>query len=43
MNQTPLYVAARNGNLSVVKFLLEKQADAHILSEVDEGEYETPL
>ena len=43
MNQTPLYLACRNGNLSVVKFLLSQQADPHILSEVDEEEKETPL
>jgi ankyrin repeat protein len=43
MNQTPLYLACRNGNLSVVKFLIEQQADPHILSNVDEEEKESTL
>ena len=38
LNQTPLYLACRNGNLSIVKFLISEQADPHILSSVDDSE-----
>jgi ankyrin repeat protein len=43
MNQTPLYLACRNGNLSIVQFLLEQQADPHLLSNVDDHEKENIL
>ena len=43
MNQTPIYVGCRNGNLKIVQLLLDQQADPHILSEVDDEEYETAL
>jgi hypothetical protein len=43
MNQTPLYVACRNGNLAVVTFLVREGADPHIMSSIDNDEEETPL
>jgi len=43
MNQTPIYLACRNGNLSIVKFLIQQEADPHILSDVDDEEKESPL
>lgn len=43
LNQTPLYLACRNGNLAVVTFFVEQQADPHLLSNIDDDEQETPL
>lgn len=43
MNQTPIYLACRNGNLEIVKYLLEQQANPHILSNVDDEEKESTL
>lgn len=43
MNQTPLYLACRNGNIGVVQFLIDQQADPHILSSVDDEELENVL
>lgn len=42
-NQTPLYLACRNGNLAVVTFFIEQQADPHLVCNVDDDEKETPL
>jgi ankyrin repeat protein len=43
LNQTPLYLACRNGNLAVVTFLLRQQADPHILSNIHNDDKESPL
>ena len=40
LNQTPIYVACRNGNLNIVKWLLEQEADPHTLCNVDKAEQE---
>lgn len=41
-NQTPLYVAAKNGNLDVVRLLVEQGAD-HLITSLVEGAEETAL
>ena len=43
LEQTPVYVACRNGNLSIVKFLLEQEADPHLKSSVSRKEQESIL
>eukprot|EP01016_Furgasonia_blochmanni_P044494 TRINITY_DN6180_c0_g1_i3.p2 TRINITY_DN6180_c0_g1~~TRINITY_DN6180_c0_g1_i3.p2 ORF type:complete len:235 (-),score=21.17 TRINITY_DN6180_c0_g1_i3:36-740(-) len=40
---TPLYLAAKNGNINVVKLLIERQADPLIYSELGQGIRERPL
>lgn len=35
--QNPLYLASKFGNLNVIKFLLEQQADPHLRSNVKEN------
>jgi ankyrin repeat protein len=32
--QTPLYLAAKNGNLEVIELLMAKQVNSHIISTV---------
>lgn len=41
--QTPLYVAAKHGNLTIVKHLIEAGADPLLNSIVEDRELETPL
>ena len=41
-NQTPLYVAAKHGNIEVVKLLVEQGAD-HLITSLVEGGQETSL
>mmetsp|Transcript_5241 Transcript_5241/g.4832 ORF Transcript_5241/g.4832 Transcript_5241/m.4832 type:complete len:161 (+) Transcript_5241:1521-2003(+) len=43
LKQTPLYVAAKHGHLDMVKFLLSRGANPHILSFVSSMEQESVL
>lgn len=42
-NKTPLYVACKNGNLDIVKILVENGGDCHITSMVEKKDEETCL
>ncbi|CAD8154760.1 unnamed protein product [Paramecium octaurelia] len=41
--QNSLYISCKNGNLAVIKFLLDQQANPFIKSKVYENFYESPL
>jgi ankyrin repeat protein len=42
-DQTPLYIACKNGNIDCVRLLLEKGAKAIIKSKIGEDDYESNL
>eukprot|EP00743_Colponemidia_sp_Colp-15_P005110 GILK01005500.1.p1 GENE.GILK01005500.1~~GILK01005500.1.p1 ORF type:complete len:288 (+),score=39.45 GILK01005500.1:108-971(+) len=42
-DQTPLYLAAKNGNADIVRFLLDRHADPHYICKLGVKEQETAL